>query len=143
MSNTPADFFQIPEGLGFTDTVQPCYVNMTGEHAIFGIRVEEQHCNPAGICHGGALMTFLDIAFGGVVMNKLTEFYVLPTITMNTDFVSPGIKGDWLESEINFFHLTKTMAFVGGIIKGSNGPVVRANASFRLPKNAIFKDAGS
>ena len=139
MKNAPKDFQPIPTGLGFTDTLQPFYGKFNEEHARFGFYVEEKHCNPAGICHGGALMTFLDIAFGGVIMNKFEEFKALPTINMNTDFVALGVKGDWLESEITFLHMTKTMAFIGGEIRSANGPVVRANGSFRLPKDATFK----
>lgn len=139
MNQAPEGYMAIPTGLGYTDTLQPFYGKFDEEHARFGFYVEDKHCNPAGVCHGGALMTFLDIAFGGTVMNKFEGLKGLPTINMNTDFVAPGKKGDWLESQVTFIHMTKTMVFIGGVVTGSEGPVVRANASFKLPKGAVLK----
>ena len=57
----PEGFVRMPEGLGFTDTLQPSYRRIEGDVVSFGIIVGAHHCNTMGMCHGGALMTLADI----------------------------------------------------------------------------------
>lgn len=131
----------IPEGFtllkslgGFNDVVAPCYVRFRDKQIDFGFFVEPHHCNPAGNCHGGMLMTFVDIMFAGMVCSHLGKFAITPTMSINCDFVAGARKGDWLQSEMHFLHLTNSVAFVGGAIIGPGGIVLRANGTFKLPK---------
>ena len=50
----------------FTDHVGPLFVRGAEGARQLGFRVEPHMCNPAGICHGGMLMTVMDVglAFG-------------------------------------------------------------------------------
>ena len=58
----PEGFERLPEGLGFTDNLQPCYIHRSDEGVVVGMPVQKRHGNTMGICHGGVLMTLSDIA---------------------------------------------------------------------------------
>ena len=62
IDKVPEGFEPIPDGLGFTDNLGPCYRKLDGEQLLFGLLVDKQHANSMGMCHGGALMTLADIA---------------------------------------------------------------------------------
>jgi uncharacterized protein (TIGR00369 family) len=131
----------VPEGFilmdkigGFNDVIAPCYARFRGKEIDLGFFVEAHHCNPMGSCHGGMLMTFVDIMFAGVVCTHIGKFVGTPTININCDFVAGARQGDWLQNETHFLHLTNSVAYIGGSIVGPNGIVLRANGAFRLPK---------
>ena len=58
----PEGFEPLPSGLGYTDTLQPCYRRLRDDNIAFGLVVQKQHSNTMGICHGGVLMCLADIA---------------------------------------------------------------------------------
>ena len=58
----PEGFELLPEGLGFTVNLAPCYRRYDGETLTLGLLVQKQHGNSMGICHGGVLITLADIA---------------------------------------------------------------------------------
>ena len=100
---------------------------------IMGFVVSDIHMNPAGICHGGVMMTLMDMAVGmNVQLAAETETFS-PTIQMSFDFLKPAYKDEWLFSEINFRHTTRRMGFASGLLIGPNGPVVRCNGIAKLP----------
>lgn len=130
----PDGFTLLRELGGFNDVVAPCYVRFGENDIAFGFFVEPHHCNPMGSCHGGMLMTFVDIMFAGIVCHRIGKFVGTPTMNISCDFLSAPKVGDWVQSELHFIHLTNSVAFVGGAIIGPAGIAVRANGAFRLPK---------
>ena len=127
-------YIMLPDGLGFNDAFAPVYVKINEEGWRCGFFVEKHHLNPQGVCHGGMLMSFADLAMAGNVGHHTGEMMGIFTINMSVDFLSPGRLGDWLEMHIHHIHTTRTMVSISGVINGSNGVVARANAIYRLPK---------
>lgn len=123
----------MPGGLGFNDALQPLWFRQPGDSMEVGLVVEEHHCNAMGICHGGVLMTLMDIALSGAVCTAFGKMVGIPTVTMGFDFLQAGRLGEWLVSEIAPVHLTRTLGFAHGIVLGPRGPIARANGCFRLP----------
>jgi uncharacterized protein (TIGR00369 family) len=132
----PEGFVPMKEIGGFNDHVGPCYIRFRDQDFDFGFVVEDHHCNPAGLCHGGMLMTFVDIMFAGMVCARLGKFAMTPTMNLTCDFVAAAKKGDWLQSELHFVHLTGSVCYISGAIVGPQGVVLRANGTFRLPRQA-------
>ena len=132
--SVPESFQQFPKGQGFTDHIGPLYWCIEEGVGIMGCVVSDIHMNPAGICHGGVMMTLMDMAVGmNVQLAAKTEIFS-PTIQMSYDFLQPAHKDDWLFSNINFRHTTRRMGFASGLLIGPNGPVMRCNGIAKLPK---------
>ena len=89
--------------------------------------------NPAGICHGGMMMTLMDMAVGMNVQLAAETDAFSPTIQMSYDFLKPAFKDQWLVSEIDFRHTTRRLGFASGLMIGPDGPVMRCNGLAKLP----------
>ena len=107
----PAGFSRLHLPGPFVDINGPLLARYTDGKFRIGVRLEERHCNAAGICHGGMHATFADlqIAIGIVVQADVQAF--LPTINLSLDYVAPGRIGDWLEGETEVIRTTRNLAF--------------------------------
>lgn len=130
----PAGFQLLPEQAGFAHHVGPIYWRVDGEKGIMAFRVAEIHLNPAGICHGGMMMSVMDMSLG--FNNRLTSGRGAfpPTIQLSYDFLQPAQLGDWLESDVSFTYNTPRMGFANGFLVGPRGVVLRCSGICRLPR---------
>ena len=75
---------------------------------------EERHSNLGDMVHGGAILTFVDMAFfaGG----RLAGADVMRAVTLdcNVRFLSPGRIGVPLDAEVELLRETKRLAFFAG-----------------------------
>jgi len=133
----PEGFVPIKNMGGFNDVIEPAFARFTEDGVDFGFFVEKKHCNPMGTCHGGMLMTFVDIMLGGYLCRRVGKFVGMPTININCDFLAAPVVGDWLQSEIHFLHFTASVGYVSGSIIGPQGTVLRASGAFKVPKDVI------
>ncbi len=117
---------------GFMGLAMPYYIKHEKENAVLGFTVLEHHINPGQICHGGMLMTMIDVAFGINIGVRVKDAGFLPTMGLACDFLKPARLGDWIESKIDFINLTKRTAVISGFLIGPDGPVVRANGTNRI-----------
>jgi len=129
----PAGFEVLPRGLGFTDVIQPCYRKLEETTVAMGLRVEPQHCNMMGVCHGGVLMTLADITAASGVNIVCGKTAGSPTLNLALDFISAGRKGQWLEAQITQTTVKRRFGFCSGLISNSEGVVARFNGTFYLP----------
>ncbi len=131
----PEGFEHLPEGLGFTDTLQPCFRRVSADTVTIGLRVEKQHCNLMGFCHGGVLMTLADIAAATAVSHARGEIGGNPTLNLALDFIASAQLGQWLESEVREVSIKRRFAFASGILRKRDGIVARFNGTFYLPEH--------
>lgn len=129
----PAGFVPFPGGEGFAEHVGPLYWAVRDGTGWLGFRVDERHVNPAGICHGGMMMTVLDMVIGFNVQLRMERTVFVPSVQCSYDFLRPGKLGDWLEGSTDFVHLTRRTGFANGYLYGSEGPVVRCNGIAKIP----------
>ena len=132
VNDIPPGFKQAPDMGGYNDTIQPFYYSKEYDQIRMGLIVQDQHCNRAGVCHGGALVTFLDNVLAMGLSHHIGSMDFRPTVNLTTDFVGAAKKGHWIESSIDFVHTTASLGFIAATIVGPNGPVARANGQFKL-----------
>lgn len=137
----PAGFEPVTGGLGFTDNLQPLYMRVEGKQVSTGLRVDEQHLNLMGICHGGVLMTLADITAAFGVNHLRGDMGGSPTINLSLDFISAGKPGDWLQADVSDVTVKRRFGFCNGLIVNDRGIVARYNGTFYLPDHdGIWKD---
>lgn len=137
----PPGFFALPMGLGFNDAFAPVYINIDGADWNCGFFVEQHHLNPQGVCHGGVLMSFIDLAMAGAIGHHINNMMGMFTTNMTVDFIAKGAVGDWLQFHIDHIHTTRLLGTISGRIMGPDGLVARANGTFRLPKTQDTKSS--
>ena len=78
-------------------------------------RAEEKHMNGAGFMHGGCLMTFADYALFCIATRELAGGGGV-TLTMNSEFVSSGEKGELIEATGEVVKAGASVIFIRGQI---------------------------
>jgi uncharacterized protein (TIGR00369 family) len=147
MSEVPAEsvpegFEQLPEGLGYTDSIQPSYRRIADEVVSFGLVVQQQHGNSMGICHGGVLMTLADMAGASGVNMARGELAGSPTISLSLDFVSAANIGEWIQADVEQVDIKRRFGFCRGSIYSSRGVVARFGGNFYFPDHDGMWKAG-
>lgn len=128
----PEGFKPLPYSVGFADLVGPLYYHEARDDSPIGCFVQEKNLNPAKICHGGMLMTLMDMGIGFAIGAKAQDASFLPTMNMTYDFVATAKLGDWLESNVDFVHTTKNTGFANGYLMSPRGIVVRASGICKI-----------
>lgn len=143
VETVPAGFVRLPEGLGFTDNLQPCYRRIEGDAVSFGLVVDKQHSNIMGICHGGALVTLADVTAATGVNVARGVRAGSPTINLSMDFIAAGRMGQWIQADVQQVSVKRRFGFCSGVILNSEGVIARFNGTFYLPdhKGMIKPDA--
>jgi uncharacterized protein (TIGR00369 family) len=111
----------------FLERNGPLYGKLEGPRFLVGLRVLERHCNPAGTCHGGMLLTFADMTLimASNVQAKLDRY--LTTVNLSTDFVRAAPLGAWLEGRTDVLRVTGSLVFSQAILSIDGEPVARVS----------------
>lgn len=98
-----------------------------------GMRIEERHCNPRGVGHGGWLMTFADMMLPMAAHRhpKVGRNF-LPTVSMAVDFLAPAPMGAWLNSRTEILRVTRNLVFAQGLVYADETLVARVNGVFKI-----------
>jgi len=120
-----------PKG-NFADVNGPLWRRIEEGKLTIGFRVEARHCNPAGGCHGGMMMTFADmlLGLGSNFAERLNRF--LPTINLTGDFLAPAPLGSWVEGRAEVLRVTRNLVFSQAIITADGVPAMRVSAVMKL-----------
>jgi uncharacterized protein (TIGR00369 family) len=140
-AQAPPGFERLPQGLGYTDSLQPCYRQVDGDIVSFGLVVQPQHSNTMGICHGGVLMTLADItaATGVNVARGVTAGS--PTVHLSIDYISSARQGEWIQANVEQVSVKRRFGFCSGGIYNDHGVVARFNGTFYFPDHkGMWKD---
>jgi uncharacterized protein (TIGR00369 family) len=130
---------EIPEGFEpvpmrpnpYIDPLGPLYGKYEDGGLTLGLRIERRHCNPAGNCHGGMLMTLADmlLIFNANVQSGNDTFML--TVNLNCDFLGPAPEGVWLEGRAKLRRAGRSLVFVDGLFEAAGKPVARVNGLFK------------
>ncbi len=133
-AEVPAGFRRFRSTTGFIGVNGPLYFVHEGPLFKLGFRVEERHCNPMGICHGGMLATFADMLMpiGAITLVPELRQRFLPTVSLQVDFMASAKLGDWVEGEMQVLRTTRTMVFAQGLVTSGGEPAMRCSGVFKI-----------
>ena len=133
--DVPAGFKRVNfSGVAFNVLIGPIYMKQEHNGNVrLGFRVQRAHCNPAGMLHGGMMMTMADMASGFVVGFKAGIDKFMPTINMTFDFVAPGKAGDWIDCTGEVVKVTQRMAFATVALHAGKEQLLRASCIMKIP----------
>jgi uncharacterized protein (TIGR00369 family) len=139
MSNNlqpPAGFEPFSFSGPFNQVLGDVYHKEINGQTACGFYVTEQQTNSLGICHGGALMTFADIALACAIASKMDKYAGMPTMNLNVDFLAAAEQGMWLQSSVDQLEMAYTSGFVTASIKCEDKIILHANGRYKVPKAA-------
>ena len=130
----PAGFRPFPAGGPYMAVNGPIYVLREGPEIRFGMRVEQRHCNPMGNLHGGMTASFCDMLLPLSVHHKTPEVgrRILPTISLQLDYLAPAPLGCWLEGTAELLRATRSLVFAQGLVMADGVPCARASGVFKI-----------
>jgi uncharacterized protein (TIGR00369 family) len=131
--NIPAGFAPLRLSMGFLEAVGPLYGRWADDRLLLGFRVEQRHCNPGGVAHGGMLATFADmlLPIASRFQSKM-ELGFLPTVNLTCDYLAPAPLGTWVEGRAELVKATRNLLFSQGLATADGEPVLRANGVFKI-----------
>jgi uncharacterized protein (TIGR00369 family) len=141
MSASPKPTPPVPEGFrtrnfggGFIAVNGPLYARRNEAGFQLGFRVEERHCNPMGICHGGMMATFCDMLLpvSAHVLSKEVAERFLPTINLQIDYLAASPLGAWVQGEAQLLRATRSLVFMQGLVQADGVNVARVSGIFKI-----------
>lgn len=131
---TPAGFVPYVSGGPYMTNNGPLYLRAEGDDIRFGFRVEERHINPMGNLHGGMMASFCDMLLPLSAHRKSAEVAqrFLPTISLQIDYLAPAPLGCWVEGEATVLRVTRSLAFIQGLVTADGTPCARASGVFKI-----------
>lgn len=141
LADPPGGWIELPSPGGFNHNFGPVYAiqNAEGGFAV-GFRCTQRHLNPTGYCHGGALAAFTDMQAYGVQHMIGYSAAVVPTISMNIDFLSIVHEGDWVRGDLEVTRKTRNLVFSMMACTVDDRPVMNARAIFKVMPMSMLKD---
>ena len=139
-ADVPAGYRLIAfEGVTFNGMVGPIYISRDGGEYVLGFRAEQRHCNPAGIVHGGMMMSVADMTAGfcTAMASGIDKF--MPTVNMTFDFVASDNVGDWIEGRSELLKVTRSLAFATVMLSVAGKPLLRASCIMKIPSGDGFR----
>jgi acyl-coenzyme A thioesterase PaaI-like protein len=119
------------QGRNFTGLAGPYWARGKGAEREIGLLVEERHCNDhMGILHGGALMTFADIALGWGASEALGGTGCV-TAQLQIYFVAGAKVGEFVSCKSELVRRTSHLVFVRGLIKVGDKTVASADGIWK------------
>lgn len=91
---------------------------------------EPCHCNMIGIVHGGALLTLADMALFNICFKAIGQFRGV-TLTLNSEFLSPGKAGMFIEAAGELTKAGKSMLFARGLVTAEGMPLMSFSGTLR------------
>ena len=129
----PDGFKPLPIEAEFVARNGPFYGRLDEAGApVMGFRVEQRHTNPAGICHGGMMMTFADMLLAFTVAVAMQGLTFTPTVSLNGDYVGPSPLGSWVEGRGRVLRLTRSLAFADGLITADGQLAMRVSGTMKI-----------
>jgi uncharacterized protein (TIGR00369 family) len=117
---------------GFTAQVCPLWSRREPGRVEVGMIVEERHTNNhIGTLHGGAVMTFADVALGWAVSSAIGHNMCV-TLSLQTQFVSVARIGEFVTCEAELVRATKSIVFVRGLIMSGDRIVSSAEGMWKV-----------
>lgn len=101
---------------------------------LLGFRVEQRHCNPVGMCHGGMLATLADmlVPCAAMYQAKMEERRFLPTVSLQIDYMGVALLGTWVQGEAQILRVTRNLVFGQGLVSADGEPALRVSGIYKM-----------
>jgi len=116
---------------GFFGLVGPMWTKREGDSWAYGLVVEAQHTNPAGIIHGGALMTLIDHALSAIAW-EAAQRRPCVTVQLDVQFVAAVRPAKLVEARGRVVKRAASLVFMQGNLTVEGEEVVTANAILKV-----------
>lgn len=117
----------------YSGALGPVLAKRTGDRVIACLLAQEHLANDnLGVVHGGAIMTFADMALGlacGVANDGQGNFV---TAQLSVQFTASANVGDAVTCEPEVIRKTSSLVFVRGLIVAGDRTVASADGIFKL-----------
>lgn len=112
---------------GFIGVAGPLWTKRDGTSWLYGMLLEEKHMNPAGRCHGGALMSLMDHAMSTVAWEECAR---TPCVTIQFDsrFFSAASAGSFVSVNAKVLKKTGSLVFAQAHMNQDGGLLMTAQA---------------
>ncbi|QKV55639.1 PaaI family thioesterase (plasmid) [Comamonas antarctica] len=97
----------------------------------YGLQVQRQHLNPAGVLHGGALLTLVDHALSTVAWQALQRQPCL-TLQLDSQFLASVAEGGFVVVRARVTQRTRSLLFLQGLATVEEAPVLQAQAIMKV-----------
>ncbi len=111
----------------YIDPLGPLWGRFEDGRFSIGLPVEERHCSPSQMAHGGLLMTLADmqLVLGANFQTGLTRF--MSTVNLSADFIAPIPVGEFVAGELDVLRVTRNLVFAQGLLRVGDQVVLRFN----------------
>lgn len=116
---------------GFAGQVGPLWTRKEASGWAYGILAAPEHLNPAGLVHGGLLMTLLDHALSAIAWEAIGRRTCV-TVQMDTQFVSSAGNGQFLEARGRVVRATSSLVFMQGQISVGAAEIIQGSALLKV-----------
>ena len=100
---------------------------------IIGLQAQEHLCNDnLGIVHGGAIMTFADMALGCATAHVTGSSAMFVTAQMQVYFTAAARVGEFITCHPEVVRKTSSLVFVRGLIEAGGRTVASVDGMFKL-----------
>ncbi|WP_315128684.1 PaaI family thioesterase [Comamonas antarctica] len=116
---------------GFMGLAGPLWTRREEGGWAYGLQVQRQHLNPAGVLHGGALLTLVDHALSTVAWQALQRQPCL-TLQLDSQFLASVAEGGFVVVRARVTQRTRSLLFLQGLATVEESPVLQAQAIMKV-----------
>lgn len=126
------DGWKIHEMTGFSSILAPLWFRLVEDRLSVGFFVTASHCNEhLGTLHGGAAMTFADIA-GGFRTALTLGHQRCATLQLQTHFTAVAREGEFISCEPEVVRQTRDILFLRGVLQTAERPVLAFDGIWKV-----------
>ncbi|MEN2280735.1 PaaI family thioesterase [Algoriphagus sp. SE2] len=145
---TPLELFSEQIGKKLDKTFSPAgnwllgtLLDVSKSHIKVQYEVRKEMCNPAKILHGGVASLMLDEVIG--MANFVAgSTYLMTSINLNVDFLSPAPIGEKLEVSAKLVRLGSNLNHWEAVITKSSGKIVAKASSNMIKTHTKLSELG-
>jgi uncharacterized protein (TIGR00369 family) len=127
----------LPDNGRYHETIGPLLVRPDGNgRGLCRMRVEDRHLNLGGAMHGGAILTFVDMALFAAGHAAGAETASAVTLDCNVQFVAPAAAGAALDAAVELVRETGRLVFLRGLVVQQEAIVATFSAALRKGRPA-------
>lgn len=109
----------------------PLWTRRTEQGWQYGLHTVAKHLNPAGVVHGGALLTLADHVMSAVAW-EVCERQPCLTLDMSAQFLSSARSGDWLTATAQVVRSSRSLIFMEVALSVENKVIFKAQALLKI-----------